>query len=366
MITVRENCVLAKQAAPYLLSLTTAQKNEMLSHIAKALVSRADEIISANKIDLETNAEKPKHILDRLMLNETRIAGMSEGLLKLIELDDPVGEVVDDYQNYAQLNIKKVRVPFGVIGIIYEARPNVTVDAIGLCLKTSNAVVLRGSRDAVESNKKLVAIIQETLENNGFKSDFIQLVLDLSHESSSAMMTARGLIDVLIPRGSARLIQAVVENSTVPIIETGTGNCHAYVHESADKDMAIKLIHNGKLRRLSVCNATESILIDESVYKKFLPDIIADLTKNGVIVYGCEKTCSVCDGVTPATDEDYATEYLGLAISCKVVKDYKEAVEHINKYGSSHSDTIIAKDESAVAYFQRYVDSAAVYHNVST
>ncbi len=366
MITVRENCVLAKQAAPYLLSLTTAQKNEMLSHIAKALVSRADEIISANKIDLETNAEKPKHILDRLMLNETRIAGMSEGLLKLIELDDPVGEVVDDYQNYAQLNIKKVRVPFGVIGIIYEARPNVTVDAIGLCLKTSNAVVLRGSRDAIESNKKLVAIIQETLENNGFKSDFIQLVLDLSHESSFAMMTARGLIDVLIPRGSARLIQAVVENSTVPVIETGTGNCHAYVHESADKDMAIKLIHNGKLRRLSVCNATESILIDESVYKKFLPDIIADLTKNGVTVYGCEKTCSVCDGVTPATDEDYATEYLGLAISCKVVKDYKEAVEHINKYGSSHSDTIIAKDESAVAYFQRYVDSAAVYHNVST
>ncbi len=366
MITVRENCVLAKKSASYLLSLTTAQKNEMLSLIAKALVARADEIIEANKIDLEVNADKPKHILDRLMLNATRIAGMSEGLEKLIELDDPVGEVVDDYKNYADLHIRKVRVPFGVIGIIYEARPNVTVDAIGLCLKTSNAVVLRGSRDAVESNKKLVSIIKETLEKSGYESEFIQLVLDLSHESSSAMMTARGLIDVLIPRGSARLIQAVIQNSTVPVIETGTGNCHAYVHESADEEMAVKLIHNGKLRRLSVCNATESILIDESVYKDFLPCILDDLMQNGVTVYGCEKTCSISSAVKPATDEDYATEYLGLAISCKVVKDYKEAVDHINKYGSLHSDTIIAQDQSVADYFQRYVDSAAVYHNVST
>jgi glutamate-5-semialdehyde dehydrogenase len=345
--------------------LSTVQKNEMLSLVADALIEKASEIIAANEIDLKINADKPKNILDRLMLNEARIQGMSEGLKKLIELDDPVGEIVDEWTNYAGLNLKKVRVPFGVIGIIYEARPNVTADAIGLCLKTGNAVVLRGSRDAYNSNKAIVDVMVIALKNNGYDGKFIQLIDDLSHESSRELMTARGLVDVLIPRGSARLIQAVVENSTVPVIETGTGNCHAYVHASADYELAEKAILNGKLRRTSVCNATESILIDESIAGNFLPKLLGSLVERGVIVHGCEKTREIFD-CEEATEEDFYKEYLASEISCKVVSGYKEAIAHINKYGSAHSETIIASDETAVSEFLRFVDSAAVYHNVST
>ncbi len=365
MTSVIDNCKLAKEATAYMAGLSTVQKNEMLSLVADALVEKASEIIAANEIDLKINADKPKNILDRLMLNEARIQGMSVGLKKLIELDDPVGEIVDEWTNYAGLNLKKVRVPFGVIGIIYEARPNVTADAIGLCLKTGNAVVLRGSRDAYNSNKAIVDVMVTALKDNGYDGKFIQLIDDLSHESSRELMTARGLVDVLIPRGSARLIQAVVENSTVPVIETGTGNCHAYVHESADYELAEKAILNGKLRRTSVCNATESILIDESIACSFLPKLLGALVERGVVVHGCEKTREIFD-CEIATEEDYYKEYLSTEISCKVVKDYKEAIAHINKYGSAHSETIIASDEMAVCEFLRFVDSAAVYHNVST
>ena len=365
MLSVLDNCKKAKATTSYMASLSTEQKNEMLTLIADALVSNASTIIEANEVDLKVNADKPKNILDRLMLNESRIASMSEGLKKLVELDDPVGEIVDEWVNYAGLNLQKVRVPFGVIGIIYEARPNVTADAIGLCLKTGNAVVLRGSRDAYNSNRAIVAVATSVLEDNGYKGDFIQLIEDLSHESSQHLMTARGLVDVLIPRGSARLIEAVVKNSTVPVIETGTGNCHAYIHETANYDIAEKVILNGKLRRTSVCNATESILIDESVAKKYLPKLLLELANRGVIIHGCEKTRAIFD-CEVATEEDYYKEYLSTEISCKVVSNYQEAIEHINKYGSSHSETIIAEDKSAVDAFLRYVDSAAVYHNVST
>ena len=365
MLTVIENCKKAKESAQYLASLSTEDKNGMLKLISSALILRAEEIIDANKLDLQINSDKPKHILDRLMLNIDRIKGMSEGLDKLVELADPVGEVVDEWTNYAGLNLKKVRVPFGVIGIIYEARPNVTVDAIGLCLKTGNAVVLRGSRDAFNSNFAIVRVIKETLQNNGYQSEFIQLIEDLSHESSQQLMTARGLVDVLIPRGSAKLINAVVEKSTVPVIETGTGNCHAYVHETADVEMAKTLILNGKLRRPSVCNATESILVDEKIAKKAIPVILGALRENGVEIVGCEKTVEIfpCE---KATDEDFYTEFLSLKISCKVVKDYHEAITHINKYGSSHSETIISNCKEAENAFYKLVDSAAVYHNVST
>lgn len=366
MLTVLDNCKIAKNSVGYVSSLTTAQKNEMLSLIASGLIDQADRIISANKIDLEINADKPQNILDRLALNESRIKGMSEGLIKLIELEDPVGEIVDESVNYAGLNLKKVRVPFGVIGIIYEARPNVTVDAIGLCLKTSNAVVLRGSRDAINSNREIVAVIAEILQKNGYKSDFIQLVEDLSHESSSVLMQARGLVDVLIPRGSGRLIKAVVEQSTVPVIETGTGNCHAYIQKTADIDLAVKVIVNGKLRRTSVCNATESILVDEEIASRALPIVLGELIKGGVTVYGCEKTKQICPEVERATEDDFYTEYLDKKISCKVVKDYIEAVKSVNEYGSKHSDSIISNDEQAVKYFMQFVDSAAVYHNCST
>ena len=365
MISVRENCILAKQSAPYVAALTTEDKNNVLRIIADALIQNAQEIIDANKVDLANNSEKPKHILDRLMLDESRIKSMSVGLEKLISLPDPVGEVVDESVNYAGLLIKRVRVPLGVIGIIYEARPNVTVDAIGLCVKTGNAVVLRGSRDAVESNKAIVSVIGRVLNANNYRSDFIQLILDLSHESSNELMKARGLVDVLIPRGSARLINAVVENSTVPVIETGTGNCHAYVHETANIEMAKTLILNGKLRRPSVCNATESILVDEAIAERALKVIIPALQEKGVTVYGCEKTRGIVN-CEEASEEDFYTEYLDLKISCKVVKDYKEAVAHVNKYSSSHSESIICEDETAKDYFIKYVDSAAVYHNVST
>ena len=366
MISVTENCKLAKSAVPYLSALTTEDKNDMLRIASEALIDQADFILAQNKADLENNQEKPKHILDRLALNTDRIKGMSDGLVKLIELPDPVGEVVEQWTNHAGLLLKKVRVPFGVIGIIYEARPNVTADAIGLCMKTSNAVALRGSKDAINSNKAIVKVITDALMRNGYKSDFIQLVEDLSHESSQELMTARGLIDVLIPRGSAKLINAVVTKSTVPVIETGTGNCHAYIHSSADPAMAETIILNGKLRRPSVCNALESLLVDEDVAEKILPRVLTSLRKNGVEIRGCEKTCRIFPDCVKATEEDYYTEYLDLIISCKVVKDYHEAIAHINKYGSGHSEPIISSDAAAEAEFMKFVDSAAVYHNAST
>lgn len=366
MRTVKENCELAKASVGYLASLCADSKNKMLSLAAKALVDSADKIIEANGRDLEKNSDKPKHMLDRLALNLERIRAMSEGLLKLTELPDPVGEIIEEWTNAAGLLLRKVRVPFGVIGIIYEARPNVTADAIGLCIKSGNAVVLRGSKDAVESNKAIVETIKSSLSQNGFETDFIQLVEELSHESSEVLMAARGLIDVLIPRGSAKLINAVVEKSIVPVIETGTGNCHTYIHESADYDIAEKIILNAKLRRPSVCNALESILIDESVAEKFLPGILTALTERGVEIRGCAKTKKIFPGCKPASEEDYYTEFLSLTASCKVVKDYNEAIAHINKYGSGHSEAIAASDEKAVSEFMKYVDSAAVYHNAST
>ena len=366
MISVTDNCKLAKAAVPYLSALSTADKNNMLRIASDALTEQAEYILSQNKIDLDNNGDKPKHILDRLALTEERIKGMSDGLVKLIELPDPVGEITEEWTNHAGLLLKKVRVPFGVIGIIYEARPNVTADAIGLCMKTSNAVVLRGSKDAINSNKAIVKVISDALNRNGYKSDFIQLVEDLSHESSEELMTARGLVDVLIPRGSAKLINAVVTKSTVPVIETGTGNCHAYIHSSADPDMAETIILNGKLRRPSVCNALESLLVDEDVAEKILPRVLSSLRKNGVEIRGCEKTCRIFPECVKATEEDFYTEYLDLKISCKVVKNYSEAIEHINKYGSGHSETIISSDEAAETAFMKFVDSAAVYHNAST
>ncbi len=366
MISVTDNCKLAKAAVPYLSALSTADKNNMLRIASDALTEQAEYILSQNKIDLGNNDDKPKHILDRLALTKERIKGMSDGLVKLIELPDPVGEIAEEWTNHAGLLLKKVRVPFGVIGIIYEARPNVTADAIGLCMKTSNAVVLRGSKDAINSNKAIVKVISDALNHNGYKSDFIQLVEDLSHESSEELMTARGLVDVLIPRGSAKLINAVVTKSTVPVIETGTGNCHAYIHSSADPDMAETIILNGKLRRPSVCNALESLLVDEDVAEKILPRVLSSLRKNGVEIRGCEKTCRIFPDCVKATEEDFYTEFLDLKISCKVVKNYREAIEHINKYGSGHSETIISSDEAAEAAFMKFVDSAAVYHNAST
>lgn len=366
MISVRENCERAKASVPYLSSLTSADKNEMLRIAADALRCSENAILAANAEDLAANSGMQQFLLDRLKLNHDRIAGMSEGLIKLIELPDPIGEVMEEWHNHAGLLLKKVRVPFGVAAIIYEARPNVTADAIGLCLKTSNAVVLRGSKNSYKSNLAIVKAISDALISHGYKSDFIQLVEDLSHESSSELMTARGLVDVLIPRGSAKLIQTVVTQSTVPVIETGAGNCHAYIHASADSAIAEKIILNGKLRRPSVCNALESIVVDETAVSTILPVVIKSLRERGVTIKGCEKTVSAFPEVEKATEEDYYAEYLDAIISCKVVKDYVEAIAHINKYGSHHSDVIISNDEEAENAFMNGVDSAAVYHNAST
>ena len=366
MISVRENCERAKASVRYLSSLTTEAKNDMLRIAAEALVSSTNEILAANARDIAANSGMQQFLLDRLTLNEARVKSMSDGLMKLIELADPVGEVTDEWYNHAGLLLKKVRVPFGVVGIIYEARPNVTADAIGLCIKTSNAIVLRGSKSSYASNRAIVDAITKALSSHGYESDFIQLVEDLSHESSHELMTARGLVDVLIPRGSAKLIQTVVTQSTVPVIETGAGNCHAYIHKSADPEIAKKIILNGKLRRPSVCNALESIVVDEAAVNTVLPVVIDALRERGVVIRGCKKTVKAFPDVEKATEDDFYAEYLDAIISCKVVKNYSEAIDHINKYGTHHSDVIISDDVEAENAFMKLIDSAAVYHNAST
>lgn len=359
-------CKAAKENSSYIAELKAEDRNKILRIISSALTENSSEILCANKADLDANADKPPHLLDRLALSEKRIAGIAEGLNDLCALPTPVGEVMEEWTVKSGLDIKKVRVPLGVIAIIYEARPNVTVDVIGLVVKSGNAVVLRGSKDAINSNKALVRVIKDALRANGYDPEFIQLVTDTTRESSEELMKCRKYVDVLIPRGSAGLIRTVVEKASVPVIETGTGNCHAYVEKTADLQMAKNIVLNGKLSRPSVCNALENLLVDRAIAKEFLPDMIAELKKNGVEVVGCEETVAICPDVIKATEEDYYTEFLGLKIAVKVVENYEEAIAHINKYSSSHSETIITRDENAAKRFTELVDSAAVYVNAST
>ena len=300
------------------------------------------------------------------MLNKARLADIADGLKKLVELPDPVGEVTEQWTVDNGMNISKVRVPIGVLGIIYEARPNVTVDAIGLCIKSGNAIVLRGSKEAIMSNKALVSAVKRGLSKSGYNPEFIQLIEDTSREGAEMLMKCRESVDVLIPRGSAALIRAVVEKSTVPVIETGAGNCHAYIEKTADIKKAVNIILNGKLRRPSVCNALESIVIDETAAKEILPVVLGALKEKGVEITGCEKVRAICPYVLPATDADYAAEYLALKISVKAVNGVAEACEHINKYSTKHSEVIITESKDAAEYFTSHIDSAAVYVNVST
>lgn len=359
-------CKLAAENSAYIASRNTAQKNKMLSTVSAALKANADEIISANAEDLKANADKPRHHLDRLMLNSDRIYGISEGVDKVIALDDPIGEVLDDWTAESGIHIRKVRVPLGVVGIIYEARPNVTVDVIALCIKSGNAVVLRGSKDAINSNTAIVKFIKLALEKSGFNSGFIQLIEDTGRESSLDLMKCRAYVDVLLPRGSSGLINFVVENSSVPVIETGAGNCHAYLEATADPKIALDIILNGKLQRPSVCNALESLLVDRAAAKSLLPDILGALDKAGVEIFGDEQVCKIFPKAVLATEEDYFAEYSGLKISVKLVDDYHEAIVCVNKYGTHHSDVIITKNEEAADAFLAEVDSAAVYVNAST
>lgn len=362
---ITEKCRKAKEYAGHMATLSTYDKNYMISVISTALTAFEGELLAANAKDVAQSKDKPAHFIDRLKLTHERLLSMSEGIKKLLVLPDPVGEVVLEWTASSGINIKKVRTPLGVIGIIYEARPNVTVDAVCLAIKTGNAIVLRGSKDALNTNVALVNIIRSELKRNDYEPDVVQLIEDVSHEGAELFMRQHGVIDVLLPRGSGSFIRKVVETATVPVIETGAGNCHAYVEKSADLDMAIDIILNGKLSRPSVCNALESLLFEEDSVK-FLPPVLSALHEKGVTVRGCEKTVALWDKAQPLTEDDLYTEYGDLTISVKVVKDTAAAIAHINKYGTHHSDVIITNDDKASEMFLNGVDSAAVYVNAST
>ncbi len=365
-MTVEETCRLAKENVAYPALLSTDDKNKMLGIISRAIFAHSADILDANAKDLERGKDLPEHLKDRLRLNNGRIKDICDGIEKLIELDDPIGKNIGSWINHAGLQIMKVAVPLGVIGIIYEARPNVTCDVIALCLKTGNAVVLRGSKDAYTTNSAIVDAVKAALKAEGYNPEFIQLISDTTREGAAAFMHCDEYIDVLIPRGSAALIRTVKKNSSVPVIETGAGNCHLYVEKTADTDMAKTILLNGKLRRPSVCNALESMLIDRDIANDALPKLLGALAENNVKIHGCSETCAIFPDAAPASDEDYGKEYLGYEISCKVVDGIDEAIAHINKYGTHHSDAIITSDNALAEKFLREIDSAAVYVNAST
>ena len=360
-------CQGAKRAAYEMNSLSTRVKNDILLAMAKGLRACAPAILEANKRDLaEAEARgKSKALLDRLALSQARIDGMASGLEQVAKLADPVGEVMGGETRPNGLRIVKKRVPLGVVGMIYEARPNVTADAVGLCIKTGNAVILKGGSDAIHSNQAVAEALMQAGREAGLPEGAVNLIEDTSRAAAEALMKMNGYVDVLIPRGGAGLIQSVVKNATVPVIETGTGNCHVYVDEGADLDMAADIVVNAKTSRPGVCNAIETLLVSEKVADAFLPRIIQRLREKDVEIRGCERTCAY-EGVIPATEEDYATEFLDYIIAVKVVKDVEEAVRHINEYGTKHSECIVTPWLKNSEYFQANVDAAAVYVNAST
>lgn len=365
MIRLGNNALKAKD---FLSTVTTKQKNDALLEIAKGLRENCETIIQENKIDIE-NAKKdglPDGLVDRLMLDEGRINAIAHSVEQVAELPDPCGEILSEYIKENGLKITKVSVPIGVIGIIYEARPNVTADAAVLCLKSSNAVILRGGKEAINSNMAIAGVMRAALKKCGFDENCIQLVTDTSRESANEMMKMKGYLDCLIPRGGKGLIRSVVENSTVPVIETGSGNCHIFVDESADIDMAAKIIFNAKTQRIGVCNACESLVIHSGIIDKALPAIKALLDTKNVEMRGDERAMLAAQGVLPASDEDFAEEYLDYIISVKTVDNLDEAIGHINRYSTKHSEAIITENEENARQFLARVDSAAVYVNAST
>ena len=358
----------AKEASYILGNLSSKDKNDALYAMADFLIENSKVIIEANKKDLETSRIKgtSESMLDRLALNEARIEGMANGLRQVAALEDPVGEVLGMWTRPNGLQIGKKRVPMGVIGIIYEARPNVTSDAAGLCFKSGNAVILRGGSEAINSNKAIAEALREGLKSVGLVEDAVQLVEDTSREVATEMMKLNDYIDVLIPRGGAGLIKAVVNNATVPVIETGTGNCHIYVDEDCDFEMAKNIIINAKTSRPSVCNAAEKLLINEKIAGKFMPIIFEALRKNNVEIRGDESLKALDDSVILASEEEWYNEYLDYTIGVKIIKDIDEAINHINKFGSGHSEAIVTKSYEASQIFLQKVNAAAVYVNAST
>ena len=358
----------AKAAAQQLATASTKLKNHALERMAAALDQNAPTILAANSLDLEAGEKKElsRTLLDRLSLDGKRIRAMVEGIEVIRSLGDPIGEILAEWKRPNGLKIKKIRVPLGVIGIIYEARPNVTVDSAALCLKSGNAVILRGGSDAINSNIEIARVIREAIASAGLPADCVQLIEDTSRETAEELMRAREFVDVLIPRGGKSLIQSVIKNSTIPVIETGEGNCHAYVEKTADLNMAVEIIYNAKVSRPSVCNAIETLLIDRDVVAKLALPLFKRLRAAHVELRGDEEIRKIDPSVKPTTEEDWKTEFLALILAVKVVAGVDDAIYHINKYGTKHSETIITKDKKAAQKFQAEIDAAAVYVNAST
>ncbi len=358
----------AKAAALVLATAGEAVKNAALNKIAEAFLARSEYILAENKKDIDSAKKNgiSEGLIDRLTLNAARIDAMAEGIRQITKLPDPIGERVSEFTRPNGLNIVEVRVPLGVVGIIYEARPNVTADAAALCIKSGNACILRCGKEAHASSMAITSVIRQALDESGLPADCVNLVEDTSRDSALALMKLNDYLDVIIPRGGAGLIRSVVENATVPAIETGTGNCHVFVDESADLDMAEKIIINAKTSRPSVCNAEEKLLLHKAVAKEFLPRILKALAEKSVKIIGDEAVCGIYPEAIPATEEDWGTEYLDLKIGVKVVDSVDEAISHINRYGSKHSEAIVTANDTNAQKFLQAIDAAAVYVNAST
>lgn len=367
-VLVRQKAQAAHDAAVRMGTLRSGQKNKALLAMAAALLSHCDEILEANEKDMlnaQTNGMR-ESMQDRLRLTPARIESMAEGLRQVAQLKDPIGEVIGGSTLANGLSLTKVRVPIGVVGIIYEARPNVTSDAIGLCLKSGNTVVLKGGSEALHSNQAIASILSEAAQKEGVPQGAIQFIDVTDRQAVTDLIRMNGLVDVVIPRGSARLIQAVVQNATVPVIETGAGVCHSFVDESADCDMARRIAFNAKVQRPSVCNAMETLLVHEKVADAFLSQMLKDYFSAGVTIFGCEQTQKFDSRIQAATEEDWATEYGDLRLSVKIVRDLDEALAHIARYSTRHSECIVTRNMENARRFQAEVDAAVVYVNAST
>jgi glutamate-5-semialdehyde dehydrogenase len=363
-----EMCKKAKQASYLLAQLSTETKNKALYNMADALEKKAGDIVEANEKDVEASRKKGvrEALIDRLLLNEKRISNMANCLREVALLPDPIGEIVKTWTRPNGLIIGQLRVPLGVVAVIYESRPDVTSDASGICLKSGNAVILRGGSEAISSNIAIGKVLSQAAAESGIPDGAIQVVPVTDRSAATQLMTMRDYVDVLIPRGGAELIRAVVENAKVPVIETGIGNCHIYVEDDADLTRAADIIINAKCQRPGVCNAAEKLLVHKNIAESFLPTIVKSLRDHGVEVRGCEETGRIIKDVVPATEEDWYTEYLDLIIGIKVINGIDEAIAHINKYGTKHSEAILTSDFNKALTFIKCVDSAAVYWNAST
>lgn len=364
---IKELCEKTAKAKYQVALLDTKTKNLVLEESAKLLVENTDEIIKANTIDIENGRKNNMHegLLDRLLLTPERIKAISEGILEVVALDDPINVILDEFERPNGLRITKVTVPMGVIGIIYESRPNVTADAFALTFKAGNAVILKGGKDAINSNIAIVKVLKEACKTYGIDENTIQIIEKTDRETTNEFMKMNEYVDVLIPRGGAGLIKAIVNESTIPVIETGTGNCHIYVDKDANIDMAVNIIYNAKTQRIGVCNACESLCVHESVREELLPKLANKLSEKNVELRGDEQTKEIIDCVD-ATEEDFAKEYLDYILSIKTVTNVYEAIEHINKYNTGHSDCIITENDETADIFLKSVDSACVYRNAST